>query len=424
MSLAYVSPVMGPGALSPQHTMVTSSTELFAKSSLQILRSASLDILSQMLNPRKRLLTEDGQLRDYRGLAELAHLEATQIQRIEGNPDHMRELVKIWCRKNVTVYDLVNGLMSIGRFDVYDDGLEVLIKDCEYAQANGIQDHIGNTQNALTLRDIRALQKSEQLVTYDAMILHSESDFDQDFAFHLVERMEALGLKVFLPCRDLVVGMIEHSASEEIIDKRCDKVIAIFSKAFLESPQNRFLVNLAQYVNIQKRPLRNMLIPIILEQCELPTNIAQLSKLRYEKSKVVNFYQRFYKVFGIDNALPALLKYPDDVDLASGLSQLSTQSGLVEAVNHTPKASSLEFQSSFTNINSVATTFTEINSSVSQLNSSSSSLSAQLPSVPQGDEVDPSGSQAEVSSPRSRPRKFLTKIFGGKKAKAYEPVPE
>lgn len=111
----------------------------------------------------------------------------------------------------------------------------------------------------------------------------------------------------------MVVGTIEHSASSEIIEKRCHKVVAIFSKAFLESQQNVFLVDLAQYVNIRKKS--SLLIPITLEQCDLPTTVAQLFKLKYEKSRVANFYQRFYSIFGIKDASPELLEYPEDMTL-------------------------------------------------------------------------------------------------------------
>lgn len=407
--------------------MVTSSTELFAQSSLQILRPGSLEILSSMLNPRKRLLTDDGHLRDYRGIIEFAHLEAAQCQRVESNPDHMRELVKIWCRKNVTVHDLINALMHIERFDVYDDAKDHLIKDCEYALECGVQDRVGDTQNALTLHDIRAIQKREKLGTYDAMILHSDHEFDQEFSFHLVERMEALGLKVFLPCRDMVVGTIEHSASSEIIEKRCHKVVAIFSKAFLESQQNVFLVDLAQYVNIRKKS--SLLIPITLEQCDLPTTVAQLFKLKYEKSRVANFYQRFYSIFGIKDASPELLEYPEDMTLGSN--RIHTPTGPNEAINPILAASAATHNrslqssaSSFTNLNSVSTTYTELNTSASRL-SIDSNVSARLPGVPQGDEIDRDAARSSKQSSKGRSGGFFDKLFNkAKKTKAYEPVHE
>ncbi|TRY76751.1 hypothetical protein TCAL_04032 [Tigriopus californicus] len=408
--------------------MVTSSTELFAQSSLQILRPGSLEILSSMLNPRKRLLTDDGHLRDYRGITEFAHLEPAQCLRIESNPDHMRELVKIWCHRNVTVHDLINALMRIERFDVYDDTKDHLIKDCEYALECGVQDRVGDTRNALTLHDIRAIQKREKLGTYDAMILHSDHEFDQEFSFHLVERMETLGLKVFLPCRDMVVGTIEHSASSEIIEKRCHKVVAIFSKPFLESQQNVFLVDLAQYVNIRKKS--SLLIPITLEQCDLPTTVAQLFKLKYEKSRIANFYQRFYSIFGIKDAPPELLEYPDHMN--PGSNQVHSLISPNEAINpilagsSAPRDRSLQSSASgFTNLNSVSTTYTELNTRASQL-SIESNISGRLPGVPQGDEIDQDAARANSkSSSKSKSGGFFDKLFNkAKKTKAYEAVQE
>ena len=53
-----------------------------------------------------------------------------------------------------------------------------------------------DTRNALTLHDFAALRKGEPLTKYDAMIVHGDDSYDEDFAFHLTERLEMAGLKV------------------------------------------------------------------------------------------------------------------------------------------------------------------------------------------------------------------------------------
>ena len=71
---------------------------------------------------------------------------------------------------------------------------------------------------------------------------------------------------MFLPERDLVAGTIEHSASVEIISRRCGHALTLFSPSFLESAENRLYANLAQYLGIERQ--RRFIIPIMLKYCE------------------------------------------------------------------------------------------------------------------------------------------------------------
>ena len=48
---------------------------------------------------------------------------------------------------------------------------------------------------------------------------------------------------VFVPERDLVAGTVGHEASSNIIQERCEKLIAIFSPSFFESQENKFLTD-------------------------------------------------------------------------------------------------------------------------------------------------------------------------------------
>ena len=74
---------------------------------------------------------------------------------------------------------------------------------------------------------------------------------------HVVDRMEASGLRVFVPQRDLCAGTSEHAASADLIKDRCDKVVAIFSPSFVKSSGNLFLTNFAQHVGIQVDAIYN-----------------------------------------------------------------------------------------------------------------------------------------------------------------------
>ena len=67
----------------------STNEDLMERSSLGILGPKSLKILGDMLNVRRTLLTEDGLLRDYRGLAKEAGLNATEIRRAEASAGGM-----------------------------------------------------------------------------------------------------------------------------------------------------------------------------------------------------------------------------------------------------------------------------------------------------------------------------------------------
>ena len=61
---------------------MASQSELFSQSSLKILRHGSLEILEMTLNSRKLLTTDDGRLRDYRGLADFIGLTPLQMGKV------------------------------------------------------------------------------------------------------------------------------------------------------------------------------------------------------------------------------------------------------------------------------------------------------------------------------------------------------
>ena len=96
----------------------------------------------------------------------------------------------------------------------------------------------------------------------------------QDFGMHVVQRMEAAGLTVFVPQRDLCAGTSEHATSAEIIKERCDKVVPIFSPSFVKSPASLFLTSFAHHVGIQVR--NNFKLYNLLLKCY------NLRKLRIE----------------------------------------------------------------------------------------------------------------------------------------------
>jgi myeloid differentiation primary response protein MyD88 len=63
-----------------------------------------------------------------------------------------------------------------------------------------------------------------------------------------------------------MVGVFEHSAMLKLIADRCNRVVAIFSNAFLQTSLNRFLVSYAQSVGIRKYNLYTSAIIIYLPE--------------------------------------------------------------------------------------------------------------------------------------------------------------
>ena len=190
---------------------------LLSHSSLRILRPRSLELLGQMLNRRMALQTEDGLLRDYRGLAEVAGLTAAECRRAEasaGGP--ARAVVAMWCRTQpgATVAALAAALGRIDRLDVLDDARELLLADCREAEAQGLSgaDAVPDetlTLGALTMQDLEAARHGMPMPKFDAIVLHGEDPEDEAFAWHLTERLEKVGKKVSITVR----------ASEESYEK-------------------------------------------------------------------------------------------------------------------------------------------------------------------------------------------------------------
>lgn len=236
-----------------------------------------------------------------------AKLNFAETQRVEASSDKTKEVIMVWCRKqNATMSQLLQALRSLGRFDVIEDVYDDIVADClaasEQLSNNQVDMKLITSSRALTIQDVDAVRKGEPLATYDALVLYGDADEDTAFGEYVIERMEAVGLKVFMPMRDLKAGTIEHSASAEIISDRCRKVVAIFSPSFLESNENMFLINFAQSIGIQAGTSK--ILPIIHKPCNLPPQFTQYHKLPYapHKEKWVNFWDKLLvKSFGVPN---------------------------------------------------------------------------------------------------------------------------
>lgn len=94
---------------------------------------------------------------------------------------------------------------------------------------------------------------------------------------------------------DLMTGVMENDAIMRLISERCNRLIVIFSKAFFESASNTFFVKFAQAISLEQR--KRKIIPIITEECDIPSQFTLYHKLRYRypEPTYFNFWERLYE---------------------------------------------------------------------------------------------------------------------------------
>lgn len=94
---------------------------------------------------------------------------------------------------------------------------------------------------------------------------------------------------------DLMIGVMENDAIMRMISERCNRLIVIFSKSFFESASNTFFVKFAQAISLEQR--KRKIIPIITEECDIPSQFTLYHKLRYRypEPTYFNFWERLYE---------------------------------------------------------------------------------------------------------------------------------
>lgn len=292
-------------------TVVPYPTELdLSEVPLTALRQKVRAMLSAKLNPPKILLTEEGLPRDWRGILHCARLNHGEANLVHSHPNPMASVLKLWCdavrddgRQGASFAQLIAALEVIDRFDVADDIKETLEED---AKAYIINKHTtliqsipestkpprtaNSEEDILTVHDVDRSSQNLPPQIYDAFILFADEDID--FATELIERMEDCGLRLCVKERDLVGGIsFEHEAILRLISERCNRLVVIFSPAFLESAANTFFVNYAQALGIEQK--RRKIIPCVYKKCEIPATLNYSFLLKYERSgRLFNFWEK------------------------------------------------------------------------------------------------------------------------------------
>ncbi|XP_068970083.1 myeloid differentiation primary response protein MyD88 [Bombus flavifrons] len=254
-------------------------------------------VISSLLNPLKILPSENGLPRDWRGLAHVCKLSGEIIPLLTSHPDPTTYILTAWQQqeKDITLKDLQIVLEEIERWDILDDTSKLLEEDGEryLEQLQRSQTSVEVISNdidekVLTVDDIHRLRQGLENQYYDAFLLYANEDVN--WATEMVEKLEnKYNLKLCVKDRDLIAGVtFEHEAIMTLISERCNRLIVLISNNFLKSPANKFFLNYAQALGIDKR--QRKVIPCLYEKCKLPPQLQYMFVLDYNKVGLYDFW--------------------------------------------------------------------------------------------------------------------------------------
>lgn len=260
--------------------------------------SCTREFLSAHLNPLKVVPTDEGLLRDWRGLAQLAGLNGQMVALIGSKSDPTAQVLSQWRQGSLSILRSILG--QLDRWDVVDDTEDMMIHDAvqflkgkQEIKASAYELDAEIDTQILTVADVQRLEQGLEPQHYDAFLLFAEED--QDFAMQILDRMETdYGLKLCLRDRDLVGGLtFEHEAIMRLIAKRCNRLIVIASPNFLKSEANKFFVTFATALGIDQR-LRKV-VPVMYQRCQLPPELTYYYWLDYSRSgKLYDFWTKLH----------------------------------------------------------------------------------------------------------------------------------
>ncbi|XP_039432233.1 myeloid differentiation primary response protein MyD88 [Culex pipiens pallens] len=296
---------------------------------VSVLRQATFKLLAVLLNKKKIFKSEDGYYRDWRGLFQAIPLENHYIAEVEADADPCKKIFELWKIKATkegkapSLLELQNILGIIDRWDVVDDSNKLFREDAEQYLAEKQRVHLPISANQLI--ETEQLSNNQQVADddiitkddtiykkqiYDAFVLFADADIE--FASKIVHKMEERNLKLCLKDRDVLAGIsFEHNVLVKLISERCNRLIVVFSKEFLKSPLNEFVVTYAQAMQIEQK-LRKIL-PCVYERIELPPALKYTTILDYKRSEhLFNYWDKLESSIKVrkDPPKPAEVKTP------------------------------------------------------------------------------------------------------------------
>lgn len=269
----------------------------------------SKQIIAAMLNPTKVLPSDNDLPRDWRGLAHLLELNGEVISLLVSHSDPTTYMLTMLekNKKNITIKHFQTMMEQMDRWDIIDDTEAIFQSDAEkyleqQQKAQVSADLIDKCidHEILTLGDVHRLNQGLQTQHYDAFLLYVDEDIG--FVNEMVQKLETeYKLKLCLKDRDLVGGIaFEHEAVMKLISERCNRLLIIISPSFLESSANKFFLNYAQALSIEKR--QRKIIPCIYESCELPLQLKYISTLDYNRRGLYDFWGKLHESIKTSNS--------------------------------------------------------------------------------------------------------------------------
>ncbi|XP_076289495.1 myeloid differentiation primary response protein MyD88-like [Lasioglossum baleicum] len=264
---------------------------------LVALSTVSKEVISTLLNPPKVIPTENGLPRDWRGLAHLSNLGGEVMALLATHPDPSTYILTSWQRKqkNVRIKDFQEILEELDRWDILDDTSKLFERDAKkYLEeversrttANEIVNEID--EDLLTRDDVLRVAQGLDNQNYDAFLLYA--DEDMNFATEMMNKLEnEHKLKLCIKDRDLIAGItFEHVAVMRLISERCNRLIVVVTSNFLRSSANKFFLNYAQALSIEK--CQRKIIPCLYEKCQLPPQLCYVSVVDYNRAGLYDFW--------------------------------------------------------------------------------------------------------------------------------------
>lgn len=129
---------------------------------------------------------------------------------------------------------------------------------------------------------------------------------DTDFVRDVVAKLEnEMGFSLYIKDRDCPPGIaIECAEMVDVISNQCEYVIAIMSSAFLNSTQEKFLVNYGHSIGIQNN--HRKVIPCLREACEMPQMLKFCFRLDFfKRNNLFDPWEKLADALERDRKLPS-----------------------------------------------------------------------------------------------------------------------
>lgn len=231
---------------------------------------------------------------DFGGLAELVGFDGIEIKNFERANIPGKAVLDEWMSHpefNPTIGHLVKLLARLGREDILTDCQDLIASEAKFfldkpkqfldsrlpIQENTVSQGPGSDEvPQLITRDEVMLGRQ---VNYDAFVCFNafgESGKDFEFVKELICRFEnpPYNYKLFVPHRDDLAGLAEHSINATIISERCRHMIVVLSNNFMESPACTFQSAFAHSLSPGAQNKR--LIPVVIEEMKEMPNIMRI----------------------------------------------------------------------------------------------------------------------------------------------------